>query len=272
MSEAYDLTVDEVRQAMRLVAECREVARDSAAWNLRAACFFQDQLRSVFVSCFTARFADGGVTAQDLLFAFWADNRFHTRWQKFNADHGYRRYLSVQRFSERYDGQLLTAVRQDLIPDAEWASEAERVDRLAVEQDELIISAVPVADGLSHVFSINRAAGDGPFSQRDRDMVRLVHEELALLFDGRLSVKPHDQPRLSDLTPRLHAVLICLLTGESNKQIAARFRLSSHTVDEYVQVVYRKLNIRSRSELFALASANGWMPKETDDPPRNGGW
>ncbi len=252
------LSADQVRLAMRAVGECRDVGHDPAAWSLRISSFLREHLRSVFTVSFTATVADAESTVRHILFTHWADNRFHRRWQKFTVGTTYRRFPSVRRFSELYVGEPLTVTRQDLVPGRAWATSAERDDRRAVLQDELVISAEPYRDGLAHVFSINRADGDVPFSARDKALVRLVHGELGRLFGGRLSLTPRTNAPPADLPPRLHAVLICLLSGESDKEIAGRFGLSPHTVHEYVTTLYRRFTVRSRAELFSLAERNGW--------------
>jgi DNA-binding NarL/FixJ family response regulator len=42
-----------------------------------------------------------------------------------------------------------------------------------------------------------------------------------------------------------------LLEGDAEKQVALKLGLSPHTVHEYVKVLYRKLEVSSRSELLA---------------------
>ncbi len=55
-----------------------------------------------------------------------------------------------------------------------------------------------------------------------------------------------------NLTPREQEVAQLLLTGDSNKIIAAKLHISQPTVGFHTKNLYRKLNIQSRSELFAL--------------------
>ncbi len=55
-----------------------------------------------------------------------------------------------------------------------------------------------------------------------------------------------------NLTPREHEVAQLLLTGDSNKIIAAKLHISQPTVGFHTKNLYRKLNIQSRAELFAL--------------------
>ena len=53
------------------------------------------------------------------------------------------------------------------------------------------------------------------------------------------------------LSPRMRQTLERLLAGDSEKEIAARLRLSPHTVHVYVKTLYRRFDVCSRGELFA---------------------
>ena len=54
------------------------------------------------------------------------------------------------------------------------------------------------------------------------------------------------------LSPRMGQTLERLLAGDSEKEIAARLRLSPHTVHVYVKTLYRRFGVCSRGELFAI--------------------
>jgi DNA-binding NarL/FixJ family response regulator len=52
------------------------------------------------------------------------------------------------------------------------------------------------------------------------------------------------------LPPRLEQVLHCLLTGDSEKQVAGRLKISANTVNRHVQRLYRRFGVHSRAELM----------------------
>lgn len=54
------------------------------------------------------------------------------------------------------------------------------------------------------------------------------------------------------MSPRMRQTLDRLLSGDSEKEIAARFGRSPHTVHVYVKRLYRRYGVSSRGELFAL--------------------
>jgi DNA-binding CsgD family transcriptional regulator len=53
------------------------------------------------------------------------------------------------------------------------------------------------------------------------------------------------------LSPRLRQTLVCVLQGDSEKQVAARLGLSLSTTHQYITALYRIFGVRSRSELLA---------------------
>jgi DNA-binding CsgD family transcriptional regulator len=59
-------------------------------------------------------------------------------------------------------------------------------------------------------------------------------------------------PPMPKMAPRLRQTLDLLLIGDGEKQIAAKLKLSPHTIHDYVKMVYRQFGVCSRAELLAL--------------------
>lgn len=57
----------------------------------------------------------------------------------------------------------------------------------------------------------------------------------------------------SGLSPREQEALVLLADGLAKKEIADRLELSIHTVDTYIRGIYRKLDVRSKTEAVAKA-------------------
>jgi DNA-binding CsgD family transcriptional regulator len=78
----------------------------------------------------------------------------------------------------------------------------------------------------------------------------------ALLKDIQNSQKERKSTRETveslDLTAREKEVTALILAGDSQKMIAAKLKVSFSTVSFHVRNLYRKLNIQSKGELFAL--------------------
>ena len=64
---------------------------------------------------------------------------------------------------------------------------------------------------------------------------------------------------LPAITPRETEVLGMLANGLTNKEIAARMRLSAKTVMHHSVSIYRKLGVRGRSEATAFAFRHGLL-------------
>ncbi|NLA25793.1 MAG: helix-turn-helix transcriptional regulator [Firmicutes bacterium] len=68
-------------------------------------------------------------------------------------------------------------------------------------------------------------------------------------------VKQFDLVERQNLTPREKEVAALLLNGKAAKEIAWELKISVHTANFHIKNIYKKLNISSRSELFALFSS-----------------
>jgi DNA-binding NarL/FixJ family response regulator len=59
------------------------------------------------------------------------------------------------------------------------------------------------------------------------------------------------EPTPDDLSPPLRQTLACLVEGDSEKQVAARLRVSHATAHQYVTALYRRFGVKSRGQLLA---------------------
>src|SRR5213595_2260676 len=55
----------------------------------------------------------------------------------------------------------------------------------------------------------------------------------------------------NDLPPRVAQTLQCLLSGQSEKEVARELGLSPHTIHVYVKTLHKHFNVSSRAELLA---------------------
>jgi DNA-binding NarL/FixJ family response regulator len=60
------------------------------------------------------------------------------------------------------------------------------------------------------------------------------------------------------LPPRLREVLVALLHGKSEKEIACDIGIRPTTVHDYVQALYLRFKVSSRAELMAWFLRRGW--------------
>ena len=99
--------------------------------------------------------------------------------------------------------------------------------------------------GCIHLIAMNREWGKPAFSEHDRRVVSLFHEEL-----GRLWRERPAGPAAS-LSPRLSQTLDLLAAGASEKEIAVAMGISRHTAHDYIKTLHRHFDVRSRSQLLA---------------------
>lgn len=109
---------------------------------------------------------------------------------------------------------------------------------------------LPLRPGLRMHFTLLRGAGAHAFSDADRSTL-----ELALAGVGRwlhwLALSHGPAASTDPLPPHQRKVLLLLLTGRSEKQIASELNLSTNTTHQYVTSLYRRFKVRNRPSLTA---------------------
>jgi DNA-binding NarL/FixJ family response regulator len=66
------------------------------------------------------------------------------------------------------------------------------------------------------------------------------------------TVEPSGPPALAGLTPHELRVASIVASGATNQEIASRLFVTQKTVEYHLRSIYRKLGLRSRSELTRL--------------------
>ena len=90
------------------------------------------------------------------------------------------------------------------------------------------------------------------------DLCRLVGAQLNGTPPPKPAPAPATFPCGRRLSPRLRQTLEHLLAGDSEKQVAAKLRISPHTLHGYVKALYHGFDLSSRGELLSrVLRANG---------------
>jgi DNA-binding CsgD family transcriptional regulator len=246
------LRVHDVRDAYRLIGECRDLGNDPVLWQQRMF----DGLRELIGAPATSggegrwRRPHGAIMPTA---AFGSGFDEHGR-AIYSA---YMRELTPARdpvFSalQSLTGGLVTRARRQLVSDTAWYRSVAWCDyHRPARIDDRLTSVFQVSDnGLSSVITVHRAAGERGFSPRELRLLSFFHGELGPLV-GR-SLVSATESSLSKLTPRVRQTLACLIEGDSEKQAAARLGVSPATIHQYVTTLYRHFGVRSRAQLLAL--------------------
>jgi DNA-binding CsgD family transcriptional regulator len=146
---------------------------------------------------------------------------------------------------------VVTLRRADLVTDTAWYgsrlhNELHRPGGL----DDVILSMRFLGGEGASVSGLvlKRGAGDPPFSVEEREIVHLFRSECDWMLHP---ASGGPRTKVPGLTRREQETLDLLLTGASEKIMAARLGISRHTVHDYVKRLYRKIGVSSRAALMA---------------------
>jgi DNA-binding CsgD family transcriptional regulator len=244
------LRVQDVRDAYRLIGECRDLGGNPALWHQRmieglcqligAAVATGGEGQRVPLPCaYEVRTAfQVGLDArgQALLRAY----------QRENGPGGDPVFRALHRMPHR----LVTRTRRQLVSDAAWYRSVAFNDYLGPGgTDHRLVSVYRTSDdGAVSGINLSRRPGERDFSPREQRLLNFFHAELGPLI-GR-SLVSSLEPNLENLSPRLRQTLACLLDGDSEKQVAARLGLSQATTHQYVTALYRRFKVGSRAQLL----------------------
>lgn len=238
------IRADDVRALFRLEGELHELPRDSddqwrhALTSLAALVGAQVAMLGVFGSLVRG----GGVIHRGLHLG-WAGDRERRLFEAYLRDDQERMPdPSIRRIGRSMQAPVSTFNRTEVLPDREWYGDPHVQEYRRAARVDAFLHSVRVERDAGHVLSLHRAWGERPFTERERALIDLFHRESRAL-------RPH--PSEEPLSPHLDRTLRALLRGCSEKAAAAELGLSPHTVHEYVKALYRRFEVRSRSELLA---------------------
>jgi DNA-binding CsgD family transcriptional regulator len=250
MGKSDLLRVQDVRDAYRLIGECRDLGSDPALWHSRMLGGMYGLIGAP---------ATGGegswvnlISHHRQISAFDAglDARTRELYTAYRRDLGptgnpiWRALLNVR-------GRLVTRTRRQLVSDTEWyRSVVFNEYRRPGKIDHQLTSVYQTSDdGAYSAITVVRALGERDFSPRERRLLNFFHAELGPLI-GRALVSA-TEPSPVKLSPRLRQTLAYLLEGDGEKQVADRLGLSHDTTHQYVKELYRHFGVGSRAQLMA---------------------
>lgn len=253
MSKSNRLRLDDVRAALRLVGECRDLRHDPALWRGRACEGLVRLLGVRVVSGLEARWRRpaGPIAPFHVLQAGLTphehDRHFVPFFERATPDDDDVLFGPLKTTPGRHIIQVRTAA----IPDAAWYG-CRTYDEYfrCVGTDACVVSLWESPGDRVDMFGLHRDRTDRDFTPREVNLLRLFHAELGELI-GPLLVAADDAFSPTRLPPRVRQTLACLLEGDSEKQAAARLGVSGPTVHQYVTALYRHYGVTTRAELLA---------------------
>jgi DNA-binding NarL/FixJ family response regulator len=87
--------------------------------------------------------------------------------------------------------------------------------------------------------------GAEPWAERARTELRAT---------GGRAAEPADAPPVEELTPHELQVALLVAQGLTNREVGSALFLSPKTIEHHLSAIYRKLGLRSRTQLAALLS------------------
>jgi DNA-binding NarL/FixJ family response regulator len=132
---------------------------------------------------------------------------------------------------------------------------------LHAERPDVPILVVSSAEG-AKVADEARAFGAVGFLRKDADLSQ-IEEAIAAALGGRApasaGAEPVDKVRreVADLTPTQLKVLLAVLDGKLNKQIAYDLGMSESTVKAHMTAIMRKLDVQNRTQAALIARSLG---------------
>jgi DNA-binding CsgD family transcriptional regulator len=253
MAESRRLRLHELRNLYLLLGECCELGADPLAWRQHVV----EKLPALFggqVGIFT-EFEVVGVPFCD---PFWVGfPRIH--------DYGWSTSSDRKPFEERLkvgyperDPHVTPDLLQKRLKVSHWSGDLGRSTWQRSELFNTWVKHAHLDDGLfaHHLiepgrmrwFFVNRALGDQPFRERDCRLIALLNVEMARLLGTRLA--RIGEAGVTDLPRRLREVLICLMRGDAEKQVALRLGVSPNTVHAYIKQLHQRFGVVSRGELL----------------------
>ncbi len=264
MPRSARLRLGDLRTLADVVAECRDLGDDPAAWWAHFTRRVCGLVGADFGGCgeIADLRPDGGSTTLGIGEWGWENGFDREPWEwsvtQFDIDPGYSELYRRYFLRLAADAGVCLA-RTDLMADREWTRSVsyQRVSEpMGVDHYVWCVRGHPRTAGRSGMMVVTRAAGGRDFTARDKALVREAHAWVAPLVGGPLA--RFGEPSPADLPPRVRRVLKCLLEGDTDKQAAARLGLTRHTVNGYAKLIYSHFAVESRAELLARWVKRGW--------------
>jgi DNA-binding CsgD family transcriptional regulator len=257
MGKSQSLSACDLRSLYLLIGECKELGADPVALRIHLLRGLLRILDAAHGSCFEMeRVIDPGPIYGSMRLAFFVD----TGLTDADVRRAYRdltlagveftcKGLSIP-VGPRDAGPVGTYIRRQMMDDRAWyGSDFVQEQMRRTGLDDFVGSRLLTSAESAFSLGAQRAVGERPFCRRECLLLRLCVADVLPLLGTQLASK--DAPSVSALAPRLRQVLLGLFDGDSEKQIAARLKISRHTIHEYLRRLHQAFDVSSRGQLLA---------------------
>lgn len=255
------VSASQIRSIYLLLGECRELGDDLLQWRSH---FWRGVAKLIDADLILHAAVNGsdGTPSMQSGGAWGFQNGFNAKgWFQFAQENpmSFKSEMTefmLTRATEQMHG--LVATRQEIMCESQWEASfdknvvADMIGTSAAMQSYQWLRGKKQFD----VCVITRGIGRKQFAEREAAVMHLLHAESAKQIGGALA--GYDDPQPSRLPPRVRQVLQCMLEGDSDKQIAVRMGISTHTVNQYTKFVFRHFSVSGRLELLARWVKRGW--------------
>ena len=250
MSKSAQLRMRDIRQAYRLIGDCRDLGADPVLWQSHMLEGLSHLVGAAVATGGEGRWrrpAESPVPVSG--FSVGLDARGIERLMAYTRQNGLAEDPVFQAL-RHIPGALVVRTRGQVLSDAEWQRSRTYNEYLRpIQLDSQLTSVCEVSGGAVSVVRLLRGCGEPDFSEREQRLLRFFHAELGRLIGNTLASV--FDPDLRRLSRRQRETLACLLEGVSEKQVAARLGISGFTTHQYVKSLYRRFSVSSRAELLA---------------------
>ena len=254
MAMSKRLRLGDVEGVFELVNECRECWADADAWRhhlLEGVARLTGSAVGIYLE---RRLAPDQRSVQilDTVDRGWRDADARSQFMRLFADHpDLVQFLPhcVRLAHVACGGQK--ALRPQISPDRKWCPSRvfDRYHRPAFIDRYVLSYALNRRTDTQVMLCAAQDRDDRAPTWRTKAILALLRSQITPLVGTVLATTRHRGT--NGLSPRLRQTLDGLLSGEAEKQIAARLDISRATVHEYVGMLYQHFGVEGRAELMA---------------------
>jgi DNA-binding CsgD family transcriptional regulator len=240
------LEVEGAIWGFQLIHELCEIGEDARRWRNHFLEELRRKLDVALAAAYVMKVTLDPADAEPRM-PLYVDIGANEAWNRWMAEGDYTADPVTPQIMRRF-GTDFTCTRQDLVDDATWYASAHyHAIYKPANWDQILYSQVGIhPPGVVDGIGLVRTSGKPPFSPREVELVRLIHQELARLW------RRPDAVGMQILPARQRGVLQCIREGASRRHIAEKMGISEHTVHDYEKALFVRAGVSSRTELLAL--------------------